>query len=544
MRRRLLIALLLFPLAAEAGSSVRYALVIGNNRGVSPDPSLELEPLLHAERDAAALARRLVQLGNFQADHVELVVGGGKQAILAAAERLALRRKHDLAELGPHNTLFALFFTGHGLSGRLLTTDAPLEGADLSAIVSAMDARLSVAFVDACYSGSFDWEALKAKGARPTPGFNPITELPKEVLESEGAMWFVSSQSGELSYEDKHLGGLFTHFLLEGFTEAPQDGVGVSLENLWEYARQRTSTFAAARGRSQNPERIVQRLKSRSPIYVSFPKRRTAALQFDAALEGTFLLQYEQAALVENIVKRAGHPLEVATYDGDVVLSRVSRAKVAASQRLTLSPGATVMVRSEGAVGGAVAPGFTEVPIRAKGAPVGLSFTERAGQPVLGIGAAYRPSLPAAGLLGVLHAAGGTLGVMWGRLGLNLSVGAGQGGERFAEWSYRLGLVYADLFAACGFDLWGLRLALEAGGGPRFFQVRYDDGAGKQPVGAWVGGAARLELGLPFKRPWVLLQARAGLGAGFTPSVAAGDGRLYPTASPLFEAGLAFPLFL
>jgi hypothetical protein len=542
MIRLLAIWLALVPIVALAGSNVRYALVIGSNRGVSD--KTELEPLQHAERDAAALAAQLVRLGNFQPDRVALVVGGGRKAILDAANRLAQQHQKDQAELGPLPTLFALFFTGHGVSGKLLTSDVPLDGADLAEIFARMAAQLTLAFVDACYSGAIDWEALRAKGATPTPGFNPIAELPKEVLESEGTMWFVSSQAGEFSYEDQALGGLFTHFLLEGFTHAPQDGIGVSLENLWEYARQRTATFAAKNGRSQNPEKLVRRLKSRSPIYLSFPTERTAALLFDAAIEGTFLVQYEQAALVENIVKPAGQPLEVRTYEGDVVLSRLGGAgPEVPTQRLSLAKGSKVLVRT--GVGGPVihGAGFTEVPIRSKGGLTDLSFTEGASETVLGVGGLYRATWVAGTVLGATHVGGGELQLSRGALGLSLGVSGGEGGASFVAWSYRLRQLGLDLFGGYGFELGGFRIDLEAGGGPRFFEVLYNNGVIRSPVGAWLGGAARVQLGLPRDRSWVLIQARLGMGAQLAPGLAAGDPRLYAAPAPILEAGLAFPLF-
>lgn len=541
--RALLFAAALAAFPASAGSNVRYALVIGSNRGVTETG--ELEPLQHAERDATALAAQLVALGNFQPNRVELVTGGGRKAILAAADRLIARHQKDQAELGALPTLFTLFFTGHGTAGKLLTADHPLDGADLADIFTKMDSQLTLTFVDACYAGSLDVEALKAKGATPTPGFNPITELPKEVLESEGAMWFVSSQAGELSYEDKTYGGLFTHFLLEGFTQAPQDGIGVSLENLWEYARQRTSTFAAKNGRAQNPEKIVRRLKSRAPIYLSFPTQRTAALIFDAAIEGTFLVQYEQAALVENIVKPAGQPLEVRTYDGDVVLTRLGGGGPSVpNQRLTLARGARVTVRSGDAAKGAVAAGFTETPIRTKGGSTELSFTERAPQTVFGVGAAYRATWIAGSVLGSTHAAGAGLQFARGPIGVSANITAGETGESFAAWSYRLRQIAVDAFAGYGFDLGGLRLDVELGGGPRWWNVSYTDGTRRDPLGGWAGAAVRLSLGLPRLDPWLLIQVRAGLGAQIAQGLAARDDRLYAVPAPVFEAGLVFPFFV
>lgn len=528
--------------AHAAGSNVRYALVIGNNH--AGDDTL-LEPLQHAERDALALADQLVSLGNFQKDRVEVVVGGDRRSIFAAAQRLALRHQQDRAELGPLPTLFAFFFTGHGVSGRLLTSDGGLDGADLARIFTQMDARLSLGFVDACFAGSLDWEALKAKGATATPGFNPITELPKEVLDAEGMMWFVSSQSGELSYEDRDLGGLFTHFLLEGFTSAPQDGVGVSLENLWEYARQHTSTFAAQHGRRQSPERIVRQLKSRSPTYLSFPRARSASLVFEPSLEGNFLLQYEHAALVEKITKPAGHSLEVKAYEGDVVLSRIAATGGPISaQRLKLGPGARVQVRPGNLQPERVSVGFTEESIRTKGTPSGLAFSERKGQTVVSVGGAYRWAWPSANLLGSMHTAGAQVQVLRGHFGLELSVTGGTSAEAFESWSYRARQISGQLTGSVGSAFGPVRLELELGGGPRVWLVDYGDGSSRTPLGAWLGGGVRLQLGLPFDRPWVLLQARAGMGMGVSPATPQADQRLYVAPVPVLEAGLAVPFFL
>jgi hypothetical protein len=540
--RALLFASLLLPLGAFAGSNVRYALVVGNNHAPA---DAELEPLQHAEQDAQALADQLVRLGNFQRDRVEVVVGQDRRAVLAAAERLALRHKQDQEELGPQPALFAFFFTGHGLSGRLLTAGGALDGADLARVFTQMDAQLSLAFVDACYAGSLDWDTLKAKGATATPGFNPITELPKEVLDAEGMMWFVSSQSGELSYEDRELGGLFTHFLLEGFTAAPQDGVGVSLENLWEYARQRTSTFAAEHGHRQNPERIVRRLKARSPTYLSFPRARSASLVFDAAVEGNFLLQYEQAALIENISKPKGRPLEVKAYEGDVVLTRLaSLGGAIATQRLSLGAGARVQIRGGDDKPGGRSIGFKEESIRAKGPPIGLAFSERNGQTVLSLGGGYRFDWPTQNLLGAMHLGGVHVQLLREHFGLELSFATGTSQQAFPSWSYQSRELAGELTLSYGIDLAPLRLDLEASGGPRVWLVSYGDGAHRTPGGAWLGTSIRGQLGVPFDHPWVLLQVRAGLGLGLAPSTAIADPHLYSTPVPVLEAGLAIPLRL
>lgn len=541
--RALLLSALLAPVAAWAGSNVRYALVIGNNHGSTQENVLE--PLKHAERDARALADKLVQLGNFQADRIEVVLGESREEILRAAARLAQLHKKDREALGQLPTLFAFFFTGHGLSGRLLTSDGALDGEDLGRIFAQMDARLSLAFVDACYAGSLDLDSLKAKGAMATPGFNPIRELPKEVLDAEGMMWFVSSQSGELSYEDTDLGGLFTHFLVEGFTEAPKDRVGVSLENLWEYARQHTSAYAAQYGRRQNPERIVRKLKSRSPTYLSFPSARTASLVFDASVQGNFLLQYEDAALVESVFKQRGQALEVKAYDGDLVLTRLADAGgPLGSQRISLPKSSQVRVRPPDVDPQLQSVGFVESPIRMKGSSAELVFSQARSGTVLAIGPLYRWSFTAPDLLGTSHNLGGSIQVLHGHLSLGVSLSVGRGGERFDAWGYQTDQVAGEVGAAYGLNVSALRIDLEIAAGPRAWIVTYDDLTRLNAFGAWFGGGARFQLGVPFQKPWVIFQARVAPGLGLSRATPAADSKMYVYFAPMVEVGVSLPIVL
>lgn len=195
---------------ARAGSRARYALVVGNDHaGVE---TLRLPDLRFAEREAHALHDRLIRHGNFEPARTRLLLGGGRAEILrAAAELTALRRQ----EHGDNEQLlFGFFFTGHGLEGRLLTADEPLTNADLVKLFEAFDGTFNIGFFDACHAGSF---RVLPKGMTHKP-YNPIRELPREVLGSTGTMWFASSSPDELSYEDPELGGLFTHFFVEAFT--------------------------------------------------------------------------------------------------------------------------------------------------------------------------------------------------------------------------------------------------------------------------------------------------------------------------------------
>ena len=146
---------------------------------------------------------------------------------------------------------------------------------------------------------------------------------------------------------------------------------------MWEYARRRTAATAAEHGRVQTPEKIVRALTARGPLYFSFPRERTAALRFDADVEGTFLIQYSQAGLAEKVTKKRGQELEAAAFEGEVVLSRLSGGGSSAppTARFHLGRGDRVLVHAHHAELPAYPTGFWQSPIRAKGDLTDLSLT-------------------------------------------------------------------------------------------------------------------------------------------------------------------------
>lgn len=527
--------------SARAGSAVRYALVVGNNRA---DADLtRMEPLRHAEQEAAKLAKNLVRYANFDSARVETVLGGDRKDVLAAATRLAQRHAADKGELGSLPTLFAFFFTGHGLSGRLLTKGGALSTDDLSGIVKEMGANLTLGFFDACYAGGLDLVSLRAKGIVVTPGFNPVAQLPKEMLDSEGTMWFASSRATEVSYEDERLGGLFMHFFGEAFTSAPADGVGISLDAMWEYARRRTADYASQRGRTQTPEMFVRSLQARGPVYFSFPRPRTATLQFDAAVEGGFVVQYAQAGLVERVKKQAGVVLEVPAFEGEVALSRLlaDGTSTAPTGRFTLRKGERVLVRAEGTDAPRHSAGFPDSAIRPKGDLAGYSFTRRTLGSEVALGGGVRFTPIGDGAMGVPLQVTAGLPVFRGPISLGLAVSIGQSERAFESWSYRLQEIGVHLSGGYGIDLKPVRLDLEAMGGPSFLAVRYGSGATRDTVAGWLGAGARVSVPVPFRGPFVFLHARAMAGLRLAEGIAGSDTAAHLAFAPTLEVGLSIP---
>jgi len=532
-----LASLPMLPGPAQAGSSARYALIVGNNHGQADE--LQLPNLLHSEREAKRLYRQLIDFGNFAPERVILVTGAGREKILAAARSLAEVHRQDSTRLGALHTLFALFYTGHGLSGRLLTADQPLSASDLGDIFKNMNAALSVGFFDACYAGSLDLETLRSKGLVSTPGFNPITELPAELLNSEGTLWFASSQPKELSYEDERLGGLFTHFFIEAFTRAPHDSVGITLESMWEYTRRHTLEHAARFGRDQTPEKMVRKLKARGPLYFSFPRQRTARLEFDAGCEGTFLLRYEHGALVEQVVKPRGRKLTVPIYHGQLALVRI-KGKTPdrfPTQHFHVAEGVRIRVRPRDAALGQLGPGFAEVPIRSKGSLPRLSLTRQARRTEFSYGADYRFSLGNSSLLSLSHLALIHTRFTRGFLTGSLQFAYGSDSRRFSTWSVRINQFDIGLSAGVGFDWLSMRLDFEALATLAVFDLKYSSQKTRRPVGVWLGAGVGLRL--PLHQSFVL-QARLALGTRITQGLALEDRASYIGFEPAMQIGFSF----
>ena len=513
--RRLLVALVLLGQvalvpSAAGGSLARYALIIGNNRGRAARTSLP--PLQHAERDARRLRDALLRLANFDTSRVKLVLGAGRERILAAARELAARAARDRARLGQSSTLFAFFYTGHGLTGQLLTADAPLSGADLSRIFQKMRASVTLGVFDACYSGSLGLHTLRAKGIRATPGFNAFEALPTEMLDASGTLWFVSSQPHEVSYEDRRLGGVFTHFFLEGMRRASSDELGVTIQDIWAYAATRTRHYTARAGRPQNPQQIIRSLTSTGPLYFSFPRRRSARLRFAAGLAGRFLVRYDKGQLVEAVHKERGRPLEVPVYATGLHVERADGSRW--SQTLAPRPGAELTVRPGAGWRPARLLGARDVQLRSKGA---LLVTERraAWSGLLHLGYQARVAPEQSGT--VPNRASLGLRLDRGVAFANLEGSYGRRAERYPAWGFTLDQAQVGLHLGAALDVWRLRLGLAATTGGTLAGLRYDDGASSNMAGFELGAEASAVLRLPLR---LALMVRAGVEGTRQPPVA------------------------
>lgn len=328
--------------------TLRYAIVIGNNIGVDVDGEQPFPPLKHAEKEARRLKDKLIGTANFDAsnDRTILLNGATRADVKSAFAKLADQKKADRALFGSLDSIFLFYYTGHGLKGRLLLQDGPLASTEIVDLFKSINADLSVGIFDACYAGSLDG-LLEEKGIRVTPGLNMFENLPQEVLSVKGNIWYVSSGAGEPSYEDKELGGIFTHYFIEALTSADKEGPGITLDSIWKYVRKKTKAYAASNHRRQAPEQLISRLHATAPVYFSFPISRSAELVLSEAFSGRFALTYADGNLVEIIEKRAGNKKILRVYPGDARLLVLDNPPLnQANYEISLKKGRAVVLQT------------------------------------------------------------------------------------------------------------------------------------------------------------------------------------------------------
>jgi len=480
----IIVVLALAP-GSAAALTLRYAIVVGNNTGRDSTGAEPFQRLRHAEREARYLRDRLVVLSNFAADpeRTVLLTGASRAMVLEAARLVGKRKDADLAALGHADSLFAFFFTGHGLDGQLLVDDGPLTGKDVGEVFSTVGAGFNIGVFDACYSGNLDASALAQKGISLSAG-NIFRELPDEVLTAEGSIWYVSSGPGEVSYEDQELGGVFTHFFTQALENANIDGPGITLEDIWHYTRNKTLQHTSAHGRRQLPRQYVARLRSTGPLYFSFPVHRDATLVVAEAVEGDFLLSYADGQLTERFHKVRGERQELAVYPGKArVVLLDPNGEVFLQDELQLRAGQRVALRTSADESPSVQIGGRAQVLWAKG----LGGHELRAEvvephPTWSVALGYRFFLVPQGFLAARHYGMAEARVDVGHWVVGAHVGYGEMQQTVGSWSYSLDALALGASAGFAWNIGPVRLTAGAALSVDYLWQTFGDGETRSRV--------------------------------------------------------------
>ena len=499
----LFMVLSVFCLTASAN---RYAIVVGNNNGLDQEGKKRFSDLKKAEEEAGELSEQLNELCNFKKENIVLLQGDTRDKVLEEVERIAEEIEKEQEKHGISNTLFALFFTGHGLKGQLLMEDGPLTSEDIKYIFNRVDAKLKIFFVDACYSGS-----ILPKGVVPIRNENDI--IPKEVIQTEGNVWLFSSDPDNVSYEGEDYGGIFTHFFIEALEEASYKGTGITFHSIWEYTFIETMNYAEELGVIQQPSIASKNLKESGLFYFSFPEGRIARLILEDPVHGEFILSYSNWEYSEVIIKKAGERLEIPVFPGRVRLTGAGKnisEEFLLSDKIVLSNNSDIdkiMGTNRKKVGALSMKGEEEMVIT----QLDSDF-----DPMLGVRLELSDISDNLLMPGRLVGVGFSLD--WSHLHLGLSVGYGFNHQAFDSWDYDVHAINGELQLGFGVDLKQARLNISGSFGTTVLKAIYVKAAYTRFA---INPAVRLGLVYPTSRSF-LFEVFFKAGSLWTPYISRG----------------------
>ncbi|MCX8087258.1 MAG: caspase family protein [Rhodocyclaceae bacterium] len=186
----------------------RIALLVGNNAYPPPIPALET-PIADVTRIASVLKGRFGY-------EVELLKDAGKEAIIAALNRLATQARPEDAVL--------IFYAGHGYEmddtkmGYWIPIDASVKTAkgwisndDIARLLAAIPARQIILVSDSCFSGTL---------AREKKFTRPASTRPEELFHRRSVVVLTSGDEEPVSDEGKEGHSIFAWNLIRALEAA------------------------------------------------------------------------------------------------------------------------------------------------------------------------------------------------------------------------------------------------------------------------------------------------------------------------------------
>lgn len=333
--RRALLPLLL-AVAAHAEPR-RWALALGENRGLEEDPALR-----YAESDARQVLAVLRDLGEVDPSRAVLVAGadanGARAALTALEQRLAAEATRE--------DVLLVYLSSHADEGALHLNGTRLPLSELMTFMERAPVGVAVLVVDSCRSGAL----TRTKGLKGVEG--RTVDVVHGAL--AGRVIITSSGADEYAQEsDLVQGSFFTHHLLGGL-RGPADSSGdgqVTLDEAyaWAYARTVESTFAT-RGGVQQP-RVQVDLSGYGALVITSPVKSSSRLVLEAREAGEWLIASLEPNGAVSLVQKPAGPATVALPPGRYAV----RMRVDDGYRertVELGASSTVSVRSEDMSGG------------------------------------------------------------------------------------------------------------------------------------------------------------------------------------------------
>ncbi len=327
----LLGTLCLGPRAHAQDSPRRLALLVGSNDG---GPRRQL--LRHAQSDAEAMARVLVELGG---------VAPADQFLLRdpspATLRQSLRQVEQRAlKAGAEQAEVLVYYSGHSDQHGLLLGGERYPYGELRSTLEALPARVRVAIVDSCASGAM----VRDKGGQHLPQLT--TRLSSDV---RGYALLTSASADEAAQESDALGSsFFTHYLvtgLRGAADVSGDGQ-VTLAEAYGYAFDATlSETARSSGGPQHPAYDMQ-LAGTGELVLTDLHRTGASLTLAPSEPTQAWIRDGAGRLLAELDGGPEHPVQVGLAPGHYQLT-LRRADRWAELRVELAVGERLQLTAQ-----------------------------------------------------------------------------------------------------------------------------------------------------------------------------------------------------
>jgi hypothetical protein len=294
-----LVATLAAP-RAQAGETVRLALLVGNNAG-----NAVRRPLRYAEGDAQKLGQVLNELGGFERENIYVLAGlklddvAGKLREMKA--RISAWREAD------RRVVLLFYFSGHS-DGEALELGADRWAyREFLAQLKELGADVRIAIVDSCQSGSL----LAHKGGVPGPTFDIRF---RTDLATSGEAVLTSSAADEMALESRDIkASFFSHHLISGLRgAADSSGDGqVTLSEAYRYAF--VNTLLATSGTLTGPQHpgYDYRISGQDELVLTQVVARSATLTLPDGFDQILIADEDHKYLVAELTRRSAHRIAV-----------------------------------------------------------------------------------------------------------------------------------------------------------------------------------------------------------------------------------------
>ncbi len=319
------LALALLGRESTASEVARFAIVAGNNQGLSRS-----DPLKYAENDAKRMAALLSEIGGVREENLILLEGGFPKDLRGAFDELA----EELRKAGG-DSVFLFYYSGHADSGYLRMGGRGISLEEIRRRLEMLPAKVRVAIVDACQSG----EITRAKGGKVISPF--MDERPVNV---KGLVIITSASATEPAQESEILqSSFFSHHLMSGLRGAADTtGDGrVSAIEAYDYAYKYTVRETEGTTAGVQHPTFLYALEGEGDIALTEIGDGRARVKLAPAMEGTVLFIGKGGQIEAEVAKKSGVPAVVALFPGEYEV-RWRSAKSLGTADVNLADGAMV----------------------------------------------------------------------------------------------------------------------------------------------------------------------------------------------------------